>query len=101
MSRVITFAGGMCFAPPAPAPFGCSSAVELEPSLLSPAGPAFSPSSSACSPSFPGNFNSSAANSPSGAASTITKIKIIFTKTKAPKLKFYLFAVSNHNISLM
>ena len=68
MRRVITLAGGMCFPAPATAAFGCSSAVELDPNLLSPAGPAFPPSSSACSPSFAGNFNSSPPNSPSAAA---------------------------------
>ena len=69
MRRVITLAGGMCFPATATADFGCSSAVELEPSLFKPPGPAFSPSSSACSPSLPGNFNSSPPNSPSAAAS--------------------------------
>ncbi|QCD89957.1 hypothetical protein DEO72_LG4g909 [Vigna unguiculata] len=51
--------------------FGCSSVVELEPSLLSLTAPPFSASSSACSPSFPGNFKSSTLTSPSAAASVL------------------------------
>lgn len=61
--RVITLAGGNCFPPPVsapPLPFGCNSAVELDPSLLSPPAPSFSLSSS---PSFPAKLNSST-NSP-------------------------------------
>lgn len=57
--RVITLAGGICFPAPnswsgpiPPPAFGCSSAVELDPSLLSPVGPS-SPSP------FPPKLNAS------------------------------------------
>lgn len=62
IKRVITLAGGICFPTPesgAPVVFGCSSAVELEPSLLSIVGPSFwSPSSSPPS-TLPAKLNAS------------------------------------------
>ncbi|KAF1875225.1 hypothetical protein Lal_00007841 [Lupinus albus] len=74
MRRVITLVGGIYFVLPVPAAAvasGCSSAVELEPSLFCPLGSSFSPSnSSTCSVSFVGNFNSSGTNS----ASVITAV---------------------------
>lgn len=71
MRRVITLAGGMCFAVVATVFVGCSSAVELDPSLFSPAGSSFSRRSSSrwSSSSFTGNFNSSPPNSVSVKAS--------------------------------
>lgn len=62
MRRVITLAGGICLPAPdsgAPNIFGCSSAVELDPSLDSPMGPSFSLSSSPSTPLFPTKVKSS------------------------------------------
>jgi len=67
IKRVITLAGGIFLLPPesgASAAFGCNSAVELDPSLLSPVGPSFSLWSSSPSP-LPAKLKSSPAKSPS------------------------------------